>query len=412
MDMFTAKPLVFLSYSRKDKERVAAIRRRLESSGVQTWLDEKDITGGEWRTDIKRGLRRAQFLLACLSRNTEERGEVLQYEFDSALEIQRERLEGDVFLIPVRLEPCEVPESLQHLQYFDLYEPAGWDRLIKALRTKVRRLPVAAAAIVTAIIGAVFVSGVLLRPSAMEALAAARAEGRSAAPGRSVRVGVTLWKMEPSRDSDPPSVREIVHPGANAGASETAVTAVRLPPRGKFSLGDDFQVTIESSRRGYLYVVNRSLASDGSMGPAYLVFPSTRIRGGDNQIWPGVLIRLPDRDANPPYWRFSSSRSDYAGEQLIVLVTPQPLEGVSPREAPSPIEDAALAKWIQTYGKDVRSILSDAPAQRLTADEAAARDGAAQLTRSAPLPSVLFEADRKPEEAVALTYTIPVNRTP
>jgi hypothetical protein len=407
--MFRAKPLVFLSYSRKDAEKVSELRGRLKSSGVRTWIDIHDIVGGEWRTAIKRGLRQSNFFLACLSRNTVDRGEILQYEHDSALEIQRDRLEGDIFLIPVRLEPCDLPEHLRHLHCFDVYEPAGWDGLKRALRTKIRRLPLAAAAGVTLVLAAVFVDAVILRPSAKEALLEARAQGRAAAVGKRVRVGLTLWKMQPSQESDPPSTREIVHPPA-AGAPQVALTPVRPPSGARFQLGDTFQVTLEASRSGHLYVVSRRLAEDGSAGPASFVFPTLRIRGGDNQIWPGVLIRLPDRDADPPWWQFSSSRPDYAGEQLIVLLTPQPLPGFFATSTPLAVDDATLANWSKLYGKNVRSIVLDGPAQRLTPDEAAARDGGAQLPRSAPFPSVLFEADRGPGDPVLLTYPIPVGR--
>ena len=237
--MFTAKPLVFLSYSRKDQDKVAGLRKQLASAGVRTWLDTQDIVGGEWRSAIKRGLRQSNFFIACLSKNTEDRGEVLQYEWDSALEIQRERLEGEYYLIPARLEPCELPDSLRHLQCLDLYEPDGWDRLKRLLRTKVRRLPIAAAAAVTVILGAVFADAFLLRPSPATQFLDARVQGRSATPRGPSRIGITLWKMEPSKQTDPPAVREIVHPAepgqAPSGTAEW--TPVRLPAGGSFRLG-------------------------------------------------------------------------------------------------------------------------------------------------------------------------------
>jgi len=403
-----SKPLVFLSYSRKDSEKIAELRRRVESMRCRIWFDREDITGGEWRRAIKQGLRESKRFLACLSRNTAERGEVLQYEWDTALEIQRDRLEGEIYLLPVRLEPCELPPSLSHLQCFDLYEADGWERLSRALPKPPSRLPLTAAVVFTAILGGVFVDGVLLRSNRNVEFLEARVQGRSAVAGRTVRIGLTLWKMQPSQESDPPSVREIVHPAEAGSAPDQALTPVRLDRAARFELGDDFQVTVESSRSGYLYVINRTLFEGGSAGPASLLFPTPRIRGGDNRIWPGALIRLPDREARPPFWRFESSRPGYAGELLIVLLAPQPLEGVMP-EPSGTIAEATLAKWTAEYGGNVRSLVTDVASQPLTVEEAAARNGEGQLTRSAPLPGVLFEAERAANAPILLTYSIPVS---
>ncbi len=42
--------------------------------------------------------------------------------------------EDKVFIIPVRLEKCEMPESLGRLQRVDLFEAGGYKKLIRALR--------------------------------------------------------------------------------------------------------------------------------------------------------------------------------------------------------------------------------------------------------------------------------------
>lgn len=88
-------------------------------------MDTKQIVGGDWEREIKRGLRHSNLFLACLSSNTAQFGDVLRFEYESALEIQRERLEGEIFIVPVRLEPREIPEIFSKLQTVDLYDPKG-----------------------------------------------------------------------------------------------------------------------------------------------------------------------------------------------------------------------------------------------------------------------------------------------
>jgi hypothetical protein len=409
--MFDPEPMVFISYSRKDRDPVSKLSRRLAARGVRTWVDTDQIVAGEWRTEIKRGLRRANFFIACLSRNTTERGEVLQYEIDSALEIQQERLEGEIFVVPVRLEPCEIPESLRHLQAVDLYEPNGWDNLLRALRSKRRPFQLLKASIPLVLVLAALGAYFGLRPADRSELLDARAEGKEAAVRGRVLLGVTLWKMDKSRESDPVSIREIVHPSpaGNSGPEPAEWTPVRLPSDGVFRRGDCFQAGIESSRTGFLYVFNRSYRSDGSMGPANMIFPTRRIRSGDNRISPGELLRLPDSTSDPPYWQIQSERPDYAGELLIALLSPEPLADLTASGDVTPVADVMLSNRLGPAGNGVKMQTFDSGPLRLTVEEAAARERRAPLTRDAPPPQFLFEGKRGPRAPFSCTLRIPVS---
>ena len=201
--MFASKPTAFFSYSRKDRERVDALARRLSSREIRTWMDTKQIIGGDWEREIKRGLRHSNFFIACLSHNTAQPGDVLRFEYASALEIQQERLEGDIFIVPVRLEACEIPETFSKFQTFDLYDQAGWDNLLRALRSKSppSRLPLVALAL-TLLIGAVG-TYIWLQPTAQAELLAARVAGKKAAirnPSKSaLRCGKCNHRTTPIR---------------------------------------------------------------------------------------------------------------------------------------------------------------------------------------------------------------------
>ena len=45
-----------------------------------------------------------------------------------------EQPEGVAFVIPVRLDECDVPERLRHWHWVDLYRPAEYGRLLKVLK--------------------------------------------------------------------------------------------------------------------------------------------------------------------------------------------------------------------------------------------------------------------------------------
>jgi hypothetical protein len=57
----------------------------------------------------------------------------VQKEIGFALDVAEEQPEGALFLIPVRLEECDVPERLRRWQWADLFADGGFERLQRAL---------------------------------------------------------------------------------------------------------------------------------------------------------------------------------------------------------------------------------------------------------------------------------------
>ncbi len=131
---------IFLSYVRGDAEKVENLYQKLSDAGFKPWMDTKDILPGErWKPCIQKAIRRSDFFLACVSTNSVNRRGSLQRGIKDALDIWQEMLENDIYLIPVRLEDCEVPESLRDFQWVNLFEEDGWTRLVKAIRTGMER---------------------------------------------------------------------------------------------------------------------------------------------------------------------------------------------------------------------------------------------------------------------------------
>src|SRR5215213_2533054 len=132
------KPQVFLSYVRADKKKIEWIYRKLAREGLKPWMDQTDVHPGEmWEHEIAKAIESADFFLACLSgRSINARG-FLQKEIRSALEAWDKKLPRDIYLIPVRLEECKVPDNLSAFQWVDLRDEndeEGWNRLMEAIR--------------------------------------------------------------------------------------------------------------------------------------------------------------------------------------------------------------------------------------------------------------------------------------
>lgn len=137
----TEEVRLFLSYARNDHDKVEKLYQDLTDVGFKPWMDTKDILPGEeWRKALNKAISKAHFFLACLSNNSVNKRGVIQDEIKAALETWRQKLEDDIYLIPVRLEKCEVPESLARFQWVDLFEPWGLERLIRALKAGMERL--------------------------------------------------------------------------------------------------------------------------------------------------------------------------------------------------------------------------------------------------------------------------------
>jgi hypothetical protein len=134
------EPDVFLSYARKDAPSVTDLYQRLSASGLKVWMDTQNILPGQrWDYEIAQALKRSKIVIICLSNNSVAKRGVVQRELRTALRYLEEKLDSDIFLIPVRLDNCVVPDGLSHLQYVDWFERDGWDRLLQAIQLSLKQ---------------------------------------------------------------------------------------------------------------------------------------------------------------------------------------------------------------------------------------------------------------------------------
>jgi hypothetical protein len=129
------RPKVFLCHSSSDKPSVRTLRRRLLEDGCKPWLDEEDILPGQdWDREIRRAIRTSDLVLVCLSKTSVNKVGYLQKEIKDVLDVADEQPEGTIFVIPARLELCEVPDRLRRWNWVDLFEDTGYSRLLRAVQ--------------------------------------------------------------------------------------------------------------------------------------------------------------------------------------------------------------------------------------------------------------------------------------
>ena len=128
------RPLkVFLCHAHADRDAVKALYTRLTKDGVDAWLDkEKLLPGQDWELEIRKAVREADVVVVCLSKQFNQAG-FRQKEVRLALDTAMEKPEGEIFIIPARLEKCDNLESLRKWHWVDLFENDGYERLMRAL---------------------------------------------------------------------------------------------------------------------------------------------------------------------------------------------------------------------------------------------------------------------------------------
>ena len=133
---------IFLAHASEDKKPVIGLYNRLKEKGFQPWLDVVDLLPGQnWRAEIPKAIKNSDIFIACLSQQSVKKQGYIQREFRMALNEMGDRPAGQIYLIPLRLDNCRIPElrqeeygvNLADYQWVNLFEPDGFERLVKGI---------------------------------------------------------------------------------------------------------------------------------------------------------------------------------------------------------------------------------------------------------------------------------------
>lgn len=164
-----------------------------------------------------------------------------------------------------------------------------------------------------------------------------------------VRIGVTIWRLSPGQCP----IQNCPLPAGNGKG--LVDTATRIEDNSPLSTGERVRLGLESlSHGGFVYIIDREQFADGTLGDAYLLFPTRNINDGKHWAQPGLQIQLPRADGcfcvksrNP--------QKLLVADNLIVIVSPTQLLGLSEtgeKEIPVPAKLASyvrLAEQARTY---------------------------------------------------------------
>jgi hypothetical protein len=134
---------VFLSYASDDRLAARALGDALSSFGLEVWLDESELGGGDaWDQKIRRQIRECDYFMPVVSARTEARHEgYFRREWRLAVERTLDMADDHLFLLPVVIDGTDetrarVPEKFLTVQWLRL--PDG--RPTPALEALCRRI--------------------------------------------------------------------------------------------------------------------------------------------------------------------------------------------------------------------------------------------------------------------------------
>ncbi|MBN8583105.1 MAG: toll/interleukin-1 receptor domain-containing protein [Anaerolineae bacterium] len=141
------KLIPFLSYSKIHRIAARDFAERLKSeSWIDPWFDEEDILPGQlWEETVTIGVRNSHAVIILLSKEAVASEGFFQREIRLALDTAAEKPEGTIFIIPIRLNECDVPDMLRKYQYIDYFggeeqKERMYTSLISALKVRAENL--------------------------------------------------------------------------------------------------------------------------------------------------------------------------------------------------------------------------------------------------------------------------------
>ena len=125
---------VFISYASEDIEIAKKLFNYLNSEQFEVWLDvEKLLPGQNWDFEINLALKNSDYVIVLLSSTSVRKRGYVQKEFKQAIKYCEQRLDTDIYLIPVKIDECITPENLSFLQWVNLDNPNSFEIILNSI---------------------------------------------------------------------------------------------------------------------------------------------------------------------------------------------------------------------------------------------------------------------------------------
>jgi hypothetical protein len=194
-------------------------------------------------------------------------------------------------------------------------------------------------------------------------------------------VGFTIWRL--------------LQTTANDGQCDPKVE--RATVETLFSEGEQVRLSVEVPQEDgrYLYVIDREVYADGTMGDPYLIFPSQDTPRQGNIVTAGKPVYVPSQS---DHFTLVCARKDQVRENLTIIITPEPLKvPLGMPDTPAKLDRARVAQWEKQWGGGIeRREEKGGAGKQWTEAEKNAGGGERRLLRGDPLPQTIYLVKVKP----------------
>lgn len=139
------EPSVFLAYVEEDSVSAARIYQLLQEAGCKPWMDKANLVPGQnWPRAIERAIEMCDYFVPLFSTKAVSKRSQFQAELRFALDCAQDRPLDTTFVIPVRLEGCQIPQRItESIQCVDLFPDwdAGFRKLLGSIRPSIPPSP-------------------------------------------------------------------------------------------------------------------------------------------------------------------------------------------------------------------------------------------------------------------------------
>ncbi|MFN0280181.1 MAG: DUF4384 domain-containing protein [Pyrinomonadaceae bacterium] len=213
------------------------------------------------------------------------------------------------------------------------------------------------------------------------------------------KLGVTLWRLRPEKKSDEGA--RILTMGDGKDASSKMV-AERVALDTEFKMGEKVRFSVESPQTGYLYIIDRERHTDGTLGEAKLIFPTSRTNNGNNKVFAGKVIEIPSQSDSQSYFDITPNAANYAGELITVIFTEKEIKGLQIGPEPLDLTASWINDWENKWERKATTFELTGTRSLYTDDEKAAGEGTRQLTQSSAAPQTFISIEKQAKDTAFL----------
>lgn len=125
----------YICYAEEDREYAERLYKTLNEKGYDIWIDTKENLFAKNEKIVKtKAINNSYRFLLLLSKNSTTTKGIFQQEIKIALDKQKNMPENDVFIIPVRIEECDIShQELAEMKTIDLFPEANYIKGIMAI---------------------------------------------------------------------------------------------------------------------------------------------------------------------------------------------------------------------------------------------------------------------------------------